>query len=152
MKKTLHFEVTIDAPRREVWHSMLDSPGYEAWTSEFSPGSYFDGSWDQGAQIRFMDPSGSGVVSVIERNEPYSFISIRHMGMLRNGVEDLDSDEVRQWVPAHENYRFSDAGSGTRLQVEMDVTPEFEEHMQQAWPRALAKLKGLCESQHANAA
>lgn len=152
MKKTLHFEILIDAPRREVWHTMLDSPGYEAWTSEFAPGSTFQGSWEQGAQIRFVDPSGNGIVSVIEKNEPYAFISIRHLGMVRDGAEDRHSDEVRQWTPAYENYRFSDAGSGTRLQVEMEVTPAFEEHMQQAWPRALAKLKSLCETQHAGAA
>jgi hypothetical protein len=34
----------------------------------------------------------------------------------------------------------------TRLEVTVDVTPDFEEYMNRTWPKALAALKDLCET------
>jgi hypothetical protein len=31
------------------------------------------------------------------------------------------------------------------LQIDIDVTPEWEEYMTRVWPKALAALKRLCE-------
>ena len=58
--KTLTFEVTINAPRTHVWDTMLGPETYKAWTSAFSEVSHYTGSWDQGAQIRFLGPAGDG--------------------------------------------------------------------------------------------
>jgi hypothetical protein len=33
----------------------------------------------------------------------------------------------------------------TEVKVDTDVTPDFEEYMVQVWPKALAKLKTICE-------
>ena len=62
---TLTFEVTIHAPRPLVWSTMLEQDGYRAWTSAFCEGSYYVGSWDEGARIEFLAPSGCGIVAVI---------------------------------------------------------------------------------------
>ena len=56
---------------------------------------------------------------------------------------------VRSWAPAYENYTLSDAGDATELAVDNDVTPEFEEYMTKVWPKALARLKQLCEDRAA---
>ena len=100
MKKTLHFETLIDAPKETVWDTMLQSPTYEAWTTEFCEGSHFKGSWDEGAEIRFLDPNGNGMISVIEKNVPYEFVSIKHIGVIQNGADDFDSEQARQWALA----------------------------------------------------
>ena len=34
----------------------------------------------------------------------------------------------------------------TLLKVDMDVTSDFEEYMNNAWPKALARLKEICEA------
>ena len=146
MKKTLHFETLIDAPKETVWDIMLQSPTYEVWTSEFCEGSHFEGSWDEGAELRFLDPNGNGMISVIKENIPYEFISIKHIGIINDGMADSDSEQARQWAPAYENYRFSDEGGITALHVDMEVTPDFEQMMTDTWPRALEKLKTLCEA------
>jgi hypothetical protein len=52
---------------------------------------------------------------------------------------------VRAWAPAFENYSLSYVGLSTHLQIDIDVTPEFEEYMTKVWPKALARLKQLCE-------
>ena len=146
MKKTLHFETLIDALKETVWDIMLQSPTYEVWTSEFCEGSHFEGSWDEGAELRFLDPNGNGMISVIKENIPYEFISIKHIGIINDGMADSDSEQARQWAPAYENYRFSDEGGITALHVDMEVTPDFEQMMVDTWPRALEKLKTLCEA------
>jgi hypothetical protein len=42
--KTLHFSIAVRAPLEHVWKTMLDDKGYREWTSEFSAGSYHEGS------------------------------------------------------------------------------------------------------------
>lgn len=143
--KTLTFEITINAPRAVAWSHMLGAEGYKAWTAPFCEGSYFVGSWDKGARIQFLAPSGDGMSSVIAENTPHEFVSIRHVGMIEKGVEDTTSEKVRAWAPAHENYRFVDAPGGCRVIVTLDTASEWEQFMLDTYPKALARLKELCE-------
>lgn len=144
--KTLHYSATINAPRKLVWDVMLGAGTFTSWTSAFAEGSYFEGSWDEGQKIRFLIPDGSGMVSMIARNRPYEFISIQHLGVIKDGIEDTESEAARNWAPAYENYTFSDAGTATGLKIDVDAPPDFEAFMEDAWPKALAKLKALCEA------
>lgn len=142
--KTLHFAIDIQAPRERVWDLMLGQDSYRQWTSAFGEGSYYEGSWDKGQRIRFLGPDGSGgMFSTIAENRPFEFLSIRHLGELAGGVED--TSKPSDWTNALENYTFSRNGDATLLQVDVNTTPEFEQFMTDAWPRALAQLKELCE-------
>lgn len=143
--KTLTFEIAIQAPRAVAWAHMLGAESYKAWTSPFGEGYCFVGSWDEGASIRFLAPSGDGMTAVIAENMPDEYVSIRHIGMIENGIEDTTSEKVRAWAPAYENYRFVDAPGGCRVVVTMDAAPEWEQYLLDTWPKALARLKALCE-------
>jgi uncharacterized protein YndB with AHSA1/START domain len=145
MHKTQHFDILIDAPRQRVWATMLHSPTYEQWTGAFCEGSRFEGSWDEGQTIRFLDPQGNGMVAVIAEHRPAQFVSIRHLGMIHDGLEDTTSDAVRAWAPCHENYTFADDGGATRVTVDADVFGNFEAFMAGTWPKALARLKTICD-------
>ena len=149
MTKTLTFEIAIRAPRARVWDVMLDPESYKAWTSAFCEGSYFVGSWDEGAKIQFLSPSGDGMTAVIAENRPHEFVSIRHLGVIEKGVEDTSSEKVRAWAPAYENYRFSDLPDGCRLTVAVDTVAEYEQYMRDTFPKALALLKELAEERPA---
>lgn len=144
--KSLHFATLIQAKRDHVWNVMLAPHTYKLWTAEFAEGSSFEGSWAAGERIRFLAPGGEGLTSVIAENRPHEFLSIKHLGSIKDGVEDTESESVRRWAPSFENYSFSDVGSGTELRVDMEVTPEFEQYMAKTWPKALAKLKAICET------
>ena len=144
--KTLTFETTIRAPRARVWDTMLGPETYKAWTAAFCEGSHYVGSWEQGAKILFLAPSGDGMTSVIAENRRHEYVSIRHLGMIENGVEDTTSEKVRAWTPAYETYRFEDVPGGCHLTVTLDTAPDFEQDMRDAFPKALALLKGLCEA------
>lgn len=143
--KTLHFSTKIDATPETVWKTMLDEDGFRQWSAEFAAGSYYEGSWDKDATIRFLTPEGNGMISTISENRPYTLISIKHIGFVAHGVDDTESPEVRTWAPAYENYIFRDLNGATLLQVDMDVLPEFEGFMEKTWPNALATLKAMCE-------
>jgi hypothetical protein len=84
--------------------------------------------------------------SVIAENRPHEFLSIKHIGTVTDGVEDTESEAVRRWAPAFENYSFSETGSSTQLSVDIEVDEEWEADMTDAFPRALQKLKSICES------
>lgn len=143
--KKLHFSIAINAPREKVWSKMLDRESYKVWAAEFMPGSDYEGSWEKGRRIKFLAPDGNGMISMIAENKPYEFISIKHLGFIKDGIEDTESPEVRTWAPAFENYTFRETKGVTGVEVDMDTTPEYEEFMARLWPKALAKLKMLCE-------
>jgi hypothetical protein len=145
--KSLQFSTRILAHPKTVWDVMIAQETYRVWTSEFADGSYFEGSWNKGERIRFLTPGGRGMVSVIEESRPYEFISIKHLGEIKDGVEDTESGAVRAWAPAFENYAFSSDGASTEVKIDIQITPEFEAYMQNTWPKALAKLKDICEGE-----
>jgi hypothetical protein len=83
--------------------------------------------------------------SIIAGNRPHDFLS-RHIGVIKDGVEDIDSEQVRKWAPAFENYTFFPVNGRTEVRIDIDVEPGYEQFMSEAWARALAELKSLCES------
>ena len=144
--KTLTFELTIAASPARVWDAMLQPESYKAWTAAFCEGSSYAGSWDEGATIRFLTPSGDGMVSQIAVNRPGEFLKIRHLGEVRQGVDDTASDAVRAWAPAFEIYRLTDeTGGSTLVRASIDAMPEYEAFMNETFPKALQRLKVLCE-------
>lgn len=144
---SMQFSITINAPGQKLWNTMLQQETYRIWTAEFCEGSYYEGSWEQGAKIRFLGPDGTGgMTSVIAENRPYQFISIRHLGIVKNGVEDTESADAKAWASAYENYTFEERGGVTKLKVDILAVPAvFEQYMTDTWPKALEKLKALCE-------
>ena len=147
--KTMHFSTEIRASRQTVWETLLGRDSYRLWTSEFSEGSYFEGTWEPGTRMRFLVPTGEGMVAEVAEHRPQEFLSLKHIGFVKDGVEDTESEMVRAWTPAYENYSLSYAGLSAGLSIDIDVTPEFEEHMAKVWPKALARLKQLCEERAA---
>jgi hypothetical protein len=146
----IHFSTFINAPRQNVWRTMLDDASYREWTSAFNEGSYYVGGWEQGSEIRFLGPDPEtgdegGMYSRIKENRQYEFISIEHLGIIRNGVVDTTSEEVKKWTPAFENYTFRDKDGGTEVSVDMDVADDYKAMFEEKWPKALKSLKELAE-------
>jgi len=144
--------VRINAPVKKVYDVMLgisNKSTYEQWTALFNPTSTYDGSWIKGSKILFIgtDEKGDkgGMVSEIFNNIPNSFISIRHYGLLKGNVEILEGPEVEKWANGFENYTFEEENGTTTVTVDLDTTEEFLDYMNQAYPKALEKLKEICE-------
>lgn len=142
-KKT--FSITIDAPREKVWEQLWGKESYPKWTAPFASGSDVKTDWKKGSKAVFVDGQNNGMVSVIAENIPNEYLSIKHLGNMINGVEDLDSPEVKKWAGSEENYTLKTVGGKTALTVELDLPDEFENHFDEPFPKALNELKKLAE-------
>jgi len=159
--KKLQFKVSINAPVSRVYDFMLginSKSTYEQWTSLFNPTSTYEGSWEKGSKILFVgvDEKGEkgGMVSRIVENIPKQFVSIQHYGLLAAGKEITEGPEVEKWANGVENYSFEEnnsrpddpVGRGTtNLTVDLDTTEDFVDYMNDNYPKALNKLKEICE-------
>lgn len=147
---TVKYSITINAPRQKIWDTMLEDKTYRLWTKEFNPGSYYEGSWEKGKEIRFVGQNEKGTLegmySRIKENIPYRFISIEHLGIITDGVVDTTSEKVKKWAPSYENYTFTEQNDSTHLEVDMQVDEEYKDIFADMWKRALKALKELCEN------
>lgn len=145
----LRFEITINADVEKVYNTLTDKVLYNEWTAEFNPASCFVGSWEKDSKMLFLgvdqDGNQGGMVSMIKENIPNKYISIEHIGLYKNGEEITTGAEVESWAHSTEDYRFKTIGDSTLLIVELDGLMEFKEYFEESWPRALNKLKEMCE-------
>ena len=147
--KNMHFEITIKAGVEKVFKTMLEEKTYSEWTSVFDPTSHFVGSWEKGSKIQFLgtdsDGNQQGMASRIRENMPNRFVSIEHLGMIVDGKEIYSGQKVEEWTGALENYTFTDIGGDTLLEIDLDVANDFGTYFAETWPKALDKLKSICE-------
>lgn len=145
----LHFETFINAPVEKVWNTMFEDATYREWTKPFNPGSYYKGSWEEGSKILFVglgeDGKEGGMVSHIRKNRPHEFVSIEHVGLVMDGIEDTTSEAAKKWTPAFENYTFTEKDGGTEVSVDVDIDDEHKAMFEGVWPLALEKLKEIAE-------
>jgi hypothetical protein len=139
------FRITINGPREKVWKILWDDASYREWTSVFAPGSCAKTDWKKGSEIRFLDEKNDGMISRVEENIPNEYMSIEHLGYVKNGVEDRESEEVKKWTGAHENYTLKSVDGHTELVVDMDIVDEYKDYFANTWPKALEKVKELSE-------
>ncbi|HYC40925.1 MAG TPA: SRPBCC domain-containing protein [Chitinophagaceae bacterium] len=141
------YEISIHASPEKVWQTLWDLSRYQAWTSVFAEGSTVEtDDWREGSRVLFLDGKGNGMVSEVAANRPNELMSFRHLGTVKDGIQDLDSEETRKWAGAKEDYHLAADNGKTRLTVEMDITDDFLEYFENTWPKALARIKELAET------
>jgi hypothetical protein len=148
----LQFKVSINAPVTKIYDFMLgisSKSTYEQWTALFNPTSTYEGGWSKGNKIHFVgiDENGEkgGMVSKIVENMLNQFVSIQHYGLLKENKEITEGPEVEKWANGFENYTFEENNGTTTVTVDLDTTEDFVGYMNEAYPKALDKLKELCE-------
>lgn len=150
--KKVQFMVKINAPANKVYDLMLGISKkltYEQWTALFNPTSSYEGNWNKGSKMLFVgtDEKGEkgGLVSEIMENRPNQFISIRHYGLVKTNEEITEGPEVEKWANGFENYTFEENNETTTVTVDLDTTEDFLNYMNETYPKALEKLKEICE-------
>ncbi len=149
----IHHSIKINAPAKKVWETVIGDKTYLLWTAPFSEGlsleAMVEGNWEEGSEIRFLARNETGGVdgmfSTIAESRPYEFLSIKHLGEIKDGVVDTESERVKAWTPAFENYTFKEVDGVTEFTVDMDSADEYAESLDGSWPKALLKLKELAE-------
>ena len=150
--KRVQFIVKINAPKNKVYDLMLGISKkltYEQWTALFNPTSSYEGNWNKGSKMLFVgtDENGEkgGMVSEIMENIPNQFISIRHYGLVKANEEITEGQEIEKWANGFENYTFEENNETTTVTVDLDTTEDFLDYMNETYPKALEKLKEICE-------
>ena len=148
----LQFNVSINAPVAKIYDIMLgisNKSTYEQWTALFNPTSTYEGSWEKGSKMLFVgvDEKGEkgGMVSKIVDNIPDKFVSIQHYGLVTGDKEITEGQEVEKWANGFENYHFDETSGTTTVTVDLDTNEDFLSYMNEAYPKALDKLKEICE-------
>jgi hypothetical protein len=144
---TLNFSINIEASAKTVWHKMLDLDSYKIWTKPFDDSSYYQGSWDLGQKILFKSQDNeSGLAGKITKNEYLKVVEITYQSMLNNeGLSDSSeqSQSMKGLVEIYTFTKISDAE--TKLDIYGEMLESFRDYMLERWPKALEKLKEICE-------
>lgn len=148
----LQFKVSINAPASKVCDIMLginNKSTYEQWVAVFNPTSSYEGDWNKGSKIMFVgvDEQGEkgGIVSKIVEHIPNKFVSIQHYGLFNAGKEITEGPEVEKWANGFENYTYEENNGTTTITVDLETTEDFSDYMNETYPKALVKLKEICE-------
>ncbi|MBA2563170.1 MAG: SRPBCC domain-containing protein [Chitinophagaceae bacterium] len=142
----INFSTSINSSKEKVWKTLWDDSSYRKWTSVFSESSHAVTDWKEGSKVLFLDGKGSGMVSKIEINRPNEHMSFKHMGEVKNGVEDTESDKVKGWAGAMEKYTLKEMDGITELLVELDANDDFKAYFMETFPKALEQVKLLSEN------
>lgn len=143
----MEFSITINALPDKVWDVIIGKDTYELWTAPFCPGSTAKTDWKKGSKAIFGDGKGNGMVSEIVESIPGKFLSIHHLGEIKDGVEDPTTYQNEEWGDALENYTLELVnGNQTLWRVNMDMNGEYVNFMEKTWPLALQKVKELAEA------
>ncbi len=149
MNKKITLSTMINASPKKVWETVIGEETYKEWTSVWNPESHIKGSWEPGEKIWFLAPNEmgglEGMVAVIAENIPYQFISIKHIGFVENDQEYTEGPEVESWTPAYENYTLKEIDGKTEFILDMDSSEQDYDYFMKTWPKALEKLKEICE-------
>ncbi|MCW3464188.1 SRPBCC domain-containing protein [Chitinophaga nivalis] len=140
------FHVTIDATRERVWEVLWGDTTYPAWTAAFCAGSRAETDWKEGSKALFLGDTNDGMVAIIAASVPAEFMSFRHIGEIKDGVEDVTSDRVKEWAGAMENYTLKTVNGQTEVTIDIDVAADYKEYFMTTWPKALDTLKAIAEN------
>lgn len=147
----IHIEKTFHISPELLWELVVDPENYSFWTESFSEGSEFVGDWTKGSNIRFVaeDENGkeSGMLSEIVESQWPEFISIKHVGIVMNGVNDYDSPLAQGWSGIFENYKFIPQEDGTSIfSVEQELPEEQAEEFKINWEKSFDRMAELIET------
>ncbi|WP_367867619.1 SRPBCC domain-containing protein [Pedobacter sp. WC2423] len=142
----MEFSITINALPEKVWEVIIGKDTYNLWTAPFAAGSTVKTDWKKGSKALFLDGKGNGMVSEIVESIPGKFLSIHHLGEVKDGVEDPTTYQGGEWGDALENYTLELVNDHQTLwRVNMDMISEYVDYMNKTWPLALQKVKELAE-------
>lgn len=143
--ENLVYEVEIEAPIEKVWELLWNNETYNAWTKFFAPDSSMRTDWQIGGKTYFLDGEGNGMVSTIEELKKPEILIFKHLGMIKDGKEDLEREEVKGWSGSQEKYFLSQHDSVTTLKVELATLPEYMGMLKSGFVQGFEVIKKLAE-------
>ncbi len=147
--KKVNFSTIINASKEKVWNALWDNENYKKWTAAFSEGSSAVTDWNEGSKILFLDGKGSGMYSIIHKKIPGEIMSFKHIGEVKDGIEQPLNEKTEAWSGGLETYTLKETEGKTEVNVELDVPGDFMDYFTTTFPVALENLKNLAEGKAA---
>lgn len=140
--ETLEYKIEINASPEKVWTVLWDDISYRQWTSAFTEGSFYIGTWEEDSMMKFFDPNNNGMYSRVLKNNPNKEMTFLHLGEIYDGVE-----VPQDWGDATESYILEETEEGTKLTAKINTSEEFKGFFEDKFPNALQNVKNLAENQ-----
>lgn len=140
--ETLKYNIEINAAPEKVWTTLWDDMSYRQWTSAFTEGSFYVGTWEEESIVKFFDPNNNGMYSRVLKNEANKEMTFLHLGEIYDGVET-----PQDWGDATESYLLEETENGTNLIAKIKTSEEFKSFFEEKFPNALQNVKNLSENQ-----
>ncbi len=141
----LAFPIDINAPVTTVWQKMWNHEGYKQWTAPFCEGSYAEGNFTPGSDVRFLTPDGSGMYSKVLFVKENEKIIFSHIGEVKNGANQPLDAAASKWTGSLEAYTYTEQNGGTHLLAEVDCDPKHIDYMKEKFLLAMQEVKKMSE-------
>lgn len=140
----LEFSIEINATKDKVWRILWQDKTLRQWAGIIDPGTYMIGDLKVGSEVEFISAeNGYGVTSLVERVVEGEYLSLRHQA---DTQESGAKEREKQWTGSTESYALVEKEGTTTLTVTFDVPQELEEYFKEIYPKALARVKEMAES------
>jgi uncharacterized protein YndB with AHSA1/START domain len=143
--KKIKFEIQINAPQEKVWQLLFDEQTYGQWTLPFAPDCRAVSDWKEGSKYQFFGNGNNGLYGEIAVSQYPNHIGFKHLGQIKEGVEQAPDDATFEWRGATEEYKLSSTEGGTHLTATLDALESDLDFLNTAFPKSLELLKQLCE-------
>lgn len=138
--KFLEFEIQINATPEKVWETLFTQDSYKKWASAMNEGTYFEGNWEVGSIMKFLDPQNNGIYNLVTENIRFKVLGMKHLGWILKG--ELSP---QNWEDSTLNYILEPSENGTLLKGTVNSLDEFVEFFNSKYPQNFEHIKRLAE-------
>ena len=138
--KFLEFEIQINATPEKVWETLFTQDSYKKWASAMNEGTYFEGNWEVGSIMKFLDPQNNGMYNLVTENIRFKVLGMKHLGWILKG--ELSP---QNWEDSTLNYILEPRENGTLLKGTVNSLDEFVEFFNSKYPQNFEHIKRLAE-------
>lgn len=138
--KFLEFEIQINATPEKVWETLFTQDSYKKWASAMNEGTYFEGNWEVGSIMKFLDPQNNGMYNLVTENIRFKVLGMKHLGWILKG--ELSP---QNWEYSTLNYILEPSENGTLLKGTVNSLDEFVEFFNSKYPQNFEHIKRLAE-------
>lgn len=138
--KFLEFEIQINATPEKVWETLFTQDSYKKWASAMNEGTYFEGNWEVGSIMKFLDPQNNGMYNLVTENIRFKVLGMKHLGWILKG--ELSP---QNWEDSTLNYILEPSENGTLLKGTVKSLDEFVEFFNSKYPQNFEHIKRLAE-------
>ncbi|SFN15424.1 Activator of Hsp90 ATPase homolog 1-like protein [Algoriella xinjiangensis] len=138
--KLLEYTIQINATPEKVWEVLFTQDNYKKWASAMNEGTYFEGTWEEGTIMKFLDPKNNGMYNLVEKNIPNKQLSMKHLGWILEG--ELSPQD---WEDSTLDYILEPNENGTLLIGKVNSLDEFVDFFNSKYPKNFENIKNLAE-------